>query len=331
MTDNWTRADIDKLSKFDSEDLVRWLRSGLLDWDDKRLVWKAFDPVQDRFHLREDPEPQIADMFGVMMEHEKQTFVSAISRGFARSEPEENGYRFFDSLARIMMLIKRTEPLRSMVDRISDPLFLSAASADVANHLYATAFLVLDQTRWHPDTPHLVARLITSSLIRPAYVPKILEILTANSRTVIPLFLRNFQRFLRDPAIRASAIKLVSESVRKMGAMQVIDLVGDTEFVRVMESSGADRVVLAKGLTSHSNALTEELLATHNAEAQDPIQQLISNRYLDLPNRNRSIFRQITMGSAAARVHFTAQFEDDVGLAMVAKFAQEREAGWSLE
>lgn len=78
MTSVWSRQDIDKVAGFDARQYHEWLRLGFGDWENPQETWRAFAPLSDRFSLRDDPEPQLAAMFRIFSEREKQTFLRAI-------------------------------------------------------------------------------------------------------------------------------------------------------------------------------------------------------------------------------------------------------------
>ena len=150
------------------------MRRGLTDWYNPRETWRAFDPVSDRFVLRDDPEPQLAEMATLLSEREIQAFLGGISLGFEETEAGDTGFAFFESLQRLSMLIDRVEPIGAMVRRLRHSEFLRDASPGVARHLYALAFLAIEKVYRSGKASRLVAELVSSVYFQPAYTPAVL-------------------------------------------------------------------------------------------------------------------------------------------------------------
>ena len=181
MDDLWTREDLDKITAFTARDYFLWLQEGLDAWDEVSENRRAFEPIRDRFTISDDIEPQLADMFSYMNEREQREFLAGIALGFAEVDANEMGYAFFDSLQRLTKLIERSEPIEAMVARICDSPFLDVAREDVAQHLYAGAFLVIEAIPHFKDTGP-IRRLMALPHYDPAYDPKVQKILTKISQ-----------------------------------------------------------------------------------------------------------------------------------------------------
>lgn len=312
MTGDWTKEDLTEVAEYSPSRFCEWLRRGLMDWGDPREIWHAFAPLQDRFSLVDDPEPQLAEMFAIMSERQKQLFLNAMSIGFAEAEGAENGFGFFDSLQRLTMLVDRPEPVASMVKRLCSSQFLKWAPSDTAEHLYANSFLVIQKlNRDHRTRLHIV-QLIRSKYFDHQYAPAIFETLSDNEpeRLFSHLLLLS-ESWNHDP-VRHRATAAVSQVVASLSGPQLLAAIRDPIFGEIKAAQPRIFSLIKRAMDGQSNALTDALLMTAGAGesgSDAAVDQVLTEEYLSLPTLVIFAWRELT-GSIRSRGSFT--FRSDV-------------------
>jgi hypothetical protein len=297
MTETWNADDVAKIGDFTVTEYCDWLRRGLIDWDNVRENRYAFEPLRDRFNLRDDPEPQIAEMFDVMSERQKQTFLRAISMGFSETETTEHGLAFFDSLQRLVMLINRPEPIEPMVQRLSDSELLENANESVSQHLYARGFYVIEKLKRHRQALLLMAKLLQSERFKSEYGPAVLSMLSRIQPAKLFSHLLRLNGCWTFEHITLRAEALLTQIIPTMSAVDLLEAVRDRNFLELKENWPDIFAFLKKAAGSVPNALTSALLAdaaAAEAGRNSDVDRAVIEEYETLPDENRWAWRELT-------------------------------------
>ena len=225
------------------------------------------------------------------------TSLRAIHIGFAEAEANDAGYAYFDVLQRLTGLVDRPEPIAAMAKRIGSPDFLENAAENVARHLYANTFLVIDHLCRHSETPQFIARLMASTWMKAAYAPAILETLTKHDPTNLRRYMTQLSDFFQTGAIRERAIAVVRNVIGSLNAFELVDVFRAPAFEDVEGRFPHLRMMLAAGIQDTPNALTAALLRTAAAQHIDQVDQVdeqVMHAYEELPPLNRMEWRQYT-------------------------------------
>jgi hypothetical protein len=320
--------DFDRTGISTPMEVLKWLRQGLADWRDPRSTYLAFEPIGDRFDPTDDAEPQIRDMFEVLPEWQRLLILEGIALGFEETEPSEDGLRFFDSLQRLVRLLKRQEPAMAMVVRVTTTDLLDHADSAVARHLYAGCFVTLAEVATGPEGKRLVARLVASPRFREEYGPFIVEQIGGRAATHL---LEYVGLLLSGPTgVRAYDTEFagaIADAAQSLSPLDLMVMLDDDAHLFAMPTSPLDEI-LRDGFEPQMETLTAALTRiemAHRGATPTSLDYQFNDAYLEM-SREKS--RALTRGVRRVEVRqsaFRVELAEEEALSGLAKVVEGRQ------
>ena len=324
---HWTAADVERAGIVEPAEWLLWLRRGLIDWRNPAEKWRAFAPIDDCFDPGDDAEPQLSLMFQAMSEHWRQTFIAAIELGLRDAEPEPSGYALFDALQRLVRLINRSEPIRTMIDRVCSPGFLEYATPDIAQHLFAGCIATAREVGRSPMFAEDAVRLIASPYYDAAYAPYVLESLNALRSQELFDNIALLQPDLASTAETSRTIQALTAGAEQLSEVDFVRAIGSQAYVRVMADVRLAGAVYQASLRPTVGILEAFARVADTPEGHQPSMsdQTINDLFVGLDKQSRAPFRRaIAWVRRAMSLSFKAELEEEQGLARIAGYAIER-------
>lgn len=160
----------EKISDWTADQYAAWLLRGFGELlSGGRELIGAFKPVMDGLSPRDHVEPQIAELFHLLSETDRQSFLEGLSRAVQSLSGSEEDYSLFDSFALLVAKVDRPEPCDTLAGRLCDSSFLASADEVTRRRLFARIFLVLAGLSHAPDVANRLRALIGATLFRAEY------------------------------------------------------------------------------------------------------------------------------------------------------------------